>query len=99
MTMRDTMTTVEEHAATILGALRIAIMLSAVALFAFMFRYQPLPPAQGATSFVWDRLTHRTCVVYPGWGSHEPGPICTREDYAAALVREKENAAAALAGH
>lgn len=54
------------------GWAMVAVAVIALALFAFMFRYEPIPGQQG---WVWDRLGHRACITFPL--SQSPGPHCT----------------------
>ena len=47
-----------------IGWAMVAVAVIAMALFAFMSRYEPLPPV-GGVLFVWDRLEHRACAAVP----------------------------------
>ncbi len=53
------------------GWAMVAVAVVALALFAFMFRYEPI-----SKGLVWDRLGHRVCVTVP----LDRGLYCTSDD-------------------
>jgi hypothetical protein len=57
------------------GYAMVAVATVAVALFAWMFRYTP--PISGQSDMIWDRLTHRECLVLPAAYTRTPGPFCS----------------------
>ena len=69
----------------LIGWAMFAVAVIALALFALMFRYEPLPPH---VHWVWDRLGHQMCRVEgPGAGLLR-GPLCSQDDLREAARRE-----------